>query len=159
MTELIFGEPLKEPDVLCREIPMDAAVIDKAAQKIEHWCADRGWDPEIITKVELIFEEKMMNLYDHGYDIRERSGEQALFYLRKNEEYVEVTIWDWGTQEPSLPVAAGNPDVEMELKNRDFSGRGRGRLMMRKICSSIERNRFETLNETRYRIALDDRTK
>ena len=83
MTELIFGEPLGEPDVLCREIPMDAAVIDKAAQKIEHWSADRGWDPEIITKVELIFEEKMMNLYDHGYDIRERSGEQALFYLRK----------------------------------------------------------------------------
>ena len=97
----------------------------------------------------------MMNLYDHGYDIRERSGEQASFRLKKNRNQAELTVWDWGTQEPSLPVAAGNPELELELRNRDFSGRGRGRLMVRKICEGIERNRFGTLNETIYRIAAD----
>ena len=67
---------------------------------------------------------------------------------------MELTIWDWGNPEPSLPVAAGNPELEFELKNRDYSGRGRGRLMVRKICDSIERNQYGTLNETIYRIAM-----
>jgi len=52
-------------------------------------------------------------------------------------------------------VAAGNSELELELKNRDFSSRGRGRLMLRKICEGIERNRFDTLNETIYRIAMN----
>ena len=157
VTELIFGSRLKKPGILVKSIPMNAEVIDKEAQEIEHWCSDQGWDQEIITKVELVFEEKMMNLYDHGYDIRARSGEQACFRLKKDKKYVELTIWDWGTLEPSILVAAGNPELELELKNRDFSGRGRGRLMVRQICDGIERNRFGTLNETTYRIAADEK--
>ena len=110
------------------------------------------------TQVELVFEEKMMNLYDHGYDIRERSGEYACFRLKKGEKHAELTVWDWGTQEPSIPVAAGNPELEMELRNRNFSGRGRGRLMVRQMCDGIERHQFGTLNETTYRIAVDGQT-
>ena len=155
VTELIFGARLKRPDVLVKSIPMDSAVIDEAAQEIERWCSAQNWDPEIITKVELVFEEKMMNLYDHGYDIRDRSGEQACFKLQKHENRVDLTIWDWGTQEPSIPVAVGDTEVELELKNRDFSGRGRGRLMVRKVCCGIERNRFGALNETIYHIPAE----
>ena len=155
VTELIFGARFKQPGVLVKSIPMDADVIDKTAQEIEHWCAEQNWDSEIITKVELVFEEKMMNLYDHGYDIRDRAGEHACFRLKMNKEHVELTIWDWGFPEPSLLVAAGDLELELELKNRGFSSRGRGRLMMRKICCGIERNRFGTLNETIYRIALE----
>ena len=158
VTELIFGALIPEPDVLTRTIPMNSDAIDKGAQEIEHWCSSRGWDMEIITKVELVFQEKMMNLFDHGYAISDRSGEQACFRLKKDCDQVVLTIWDWGTQEPSLPVTAGNLEVELDLKNRDYSGRGRGRLMVRKMCKSIERNRFETLNETIYRIAADDKT-
>ena len=155
VTELIFGSPYKKPGVLVRSVPMDSGVIDKMAQEIEHWCEEQGWEPDIITMVELVFEEKMMNLHDHGYD-QDRSGEQACFRLKKNHDYVELTIWDWGKQEPSMAVAAGNPELELELRNRDFSGRGRGRLMLRKICKGIERNRFEALNETIYHIAVDN---
>ena len=155
VTELIFGARLEFPDSLVKSIPVDADVIDREAQEIEHWCSGQGWSQDMITKVELVFEEKMMNLYDHGYDIRDRAGEQAGFRLKKREKYVELTIWDWGTQEPSITVAAGNPELELEIKNREFSSRGRGRLMVRKICCGIERNRFGTLNETIYRIAVD----
>ena len=157
VTELIFGARLKKPGILVKSIPIDADVIDRTAQELEHWCSEQGWDPEITTKVELVLEEKMMNLYDHGYDIRERSGEQACFRLKKSQEHAELTIWDWGNPEPSLLVAAGDLELELELKNRGFSSRGRGRLMMRKICCGIERNRFGTLNETIYRIAADDK--
>ena len=159
VTELVFGAPLKKADVLVRSVPMDSTLIDREAQEIEQWCSDQGWDPDIVTKVELVFEEKMMNLHDHGYDIRARSGEQACFRLRKEKGQVELTIWDWGTQEPSLLVAAGDPELELELRNRDFSGRGRGRLMVRTICKGIERNRFGPLNETTYRIAGEEQVK
>ena len=158
VTELIFGACLPKTGVLVKSIPMDAAAIDQMAQKLEEWCAEQGCDPEIITEVELVFEEKMMNLYDHGYDVHDRAREQALFRLEKDKKYVNLTIWDWGSQEPSLPVAAGNPELELELKNRDFSSRGRGRLMVRTICEGIERNQFGTLNETIYRIAVDGKT-
>ena len=157
VTELIFGATSDNPDILVKSIPMNSEAIDEEAQAIEHWCSDRGWDMEVITKVELVFQEKMMNLFDHGYDIRDRSGEYACFRLKKNNGLAELTVWDWGTQEPSIAVAVGNLEVELDLKNRDFSGRGRGRLMVRKMCQSIERNRFETLNETIYRIAADDK--
>ena len=70
---------------------------------------------------------------------------------------MELTVWDWGTQEPSLLVATGNAELEMELKNRDFSDGGRGRLMVRKICKGIERHRYGTLNETIYRIAAEEK--
>ena len=156
ITVLVFGACPKRSDMLVKSIPMDARVIDRTAQEIEHWCSQQGWAPDIFTKVELVFEEKMMNLYDHGYDLRERSREQACFRLKRDGRYVELTIWDWGTQEPSLLVAAGDAEVELELKNRDFSGRGRGRLMVRKICSGIERKRFGNINETIYRIAIED---
>ena len=157
VTELIFGAPLRRPDVLARSIPMDAPMIDKMAQRIESWCTGQGWDPEIITNVELVFEEKMMNLYDHGYDIRDRAGEQACFRLKKDAKFVELTIWDWGSPEPSILVAAGDPELELKLKNREFSSRGRGRLMLRTICANIERNRYGTLNETIYRIAAENK--
>ena len=124
----------------------------------ESWCTGQGWDPEIITKVELVFEEKMMNVHDHGYDRHDRAGEQACFRLKKDHGYVELTIWDWGTPEPSIMVAAGDAELEFELKNRSFSGRGRGRLMLRQMCCGIERRQFENLNETIYRIAVDDKT-
>ena len=156
VTELIFGARLKKPDVLIKPIPMDPVVIDKAAQEIEEWCTAQGWDPELVTKVELVFEEKMMNLYDHGFDIRDRSREQACFKLQKRKDRADLTIWDWGTQEPSIRVALGDTEVELDLKNRNFSGRGRGRLMVRKVCCGIERNRFGALNETIYHIPAEN---
>ena len=154
VTELIFGARLDRPGVLTKAVPMDSAAIDREAQAIERWCSDQGWSPEIVTQVELVFEEKMMNLFDHGYDIRDRSEEVACFRLRKHKGYAELTVWDWGTCEPSIPVAAGDPELELELRNRDFSSRGRGRLMVRKMCEGIGRNRYGTLNETIYSIAF-----
>jgi CheY-like chemotaxis protein/anti-sigma regulatory factor (Ser/Thr protein kinase) len=155
VTEIIFGARLRKPGILSRSVVMDSSAIDKEAQQIERWCTDQGWEQEIITQVELVFEEKMMNLFDHGYDIRDRSEELACYRLRKNGKYAELTVWDWGTQEPGIPVAVGDPDLELELKNREFSSRGRGRLMVRKMCDGIVRNRYGALNETVYRIPLD----
>ncbi|MBO4512161.1 MAG: hypothetical protein J5746_05310, partial [Victivallales bacterium] len=77
--------------------------------------------------------------------------------LKKSDNYAELAIWDDGTPEPGLSVVAGSLDTELELRNRQFSGRGRGRLMLREICSGIKRNRYGNLNETIYFIPIEDK--
>ena len=156
VTELIFGAPLVKPGVLERIVPINADAVDSMAQEIEQWCVGQGLDGAAITKVQMVFEEKLMNLHDHGIDIRDRSWERACIRLRKAAGGVELTIWDFGTQEPSMAVAAGSLDVALELKNREFSGHGRGRLMVRKICNGIQRSRFGVLNETIYQIPAEE---
>ena len=155
VTELIFGAHITIEGTLAMSVPINALAIDKVSQEIEVWCDKQGWSPEVTTKVRLVFEEKLMNLHDHGFDIRGRSREQACIRLKKDHDNVELTVWDCGTPEPSITVAAGNLDVELELKNREFNGRGRGRLMVRKICNGIQRNSFGILNETVYFIPID----
>lgn len=70
-------------------------------------------------------------------------------------DIADLTIWDCGTQEPSLAVAAGSSDTAFELANRQMSNHGRGRLMLREMCDgSIERKRYGILNETVYHVRL-----
>ena len=114
---------------------------------------------ETITKVEVVFGEKMMNLYDHGYDAHNRAGEQACFRLKTTRNLAELTIWDWGTPEPSIAVAAGNSETAFELLNRDMSNHGRGRLMVRELCCGVERKRYGQLNETVYHVKMACATK
>ena len=156
MTEIIFGARLKKNGFFEKTVPISAMAIDNMAQEIDNWCTEEGWPQELATKAQLVFEEKMMNLHDHGYDIRDKSKAYASIRLKKSGNYAELTIWDDGTPEPGLSVIAGSLDTEMELRNRQFSGRGRGRLMLREICSGIKRNRYGNLNETTYFIPLED---
>jgi hypothetical protein len=41
------------------------------------------------------------------------------------------------------------------MANTRMSNHGRGRLMVRELCDTIERNRYGTLNETIYRIPFE----
>ena len=157
MTEIIFGARLKKDGFYEQTVPINALAIDKVAQEIDSWCMEEGWPQDIATKVQLVFEEKLMNLHDHGYDIRDKSKAYASVRLKKSNNYAELAIWDDGTPEPGLSVVAGSLDTELELRNRQFSGRGRGRLMLREICSGIKRNRYGNLNETIYFIQMEDK--
>ena len=155
VTELVFGPRYNDPRVMLFTVAMRPEAIDAVAESIGAWSELQGWGPAVATKLQLVFEEKMMNLHDHGIDPGERARETASVRIRKHGGHAEMTIWDCGTPEPSIEVAAGNADTALELKNLEFSGRGRGRLMIREICDgSIMRNSFGALNETVYYVAL-----
>jgi anti-sigma regulatory factor (Ser/Thr protein kinase) len=102
--------------------------------------------------VQLVLEEKLMNICDHGLDERERLRAVVSLRLKRIRDSAELTVWDAGTPEPSIAVVAGDSDTVFEMKNRDFSGRGRGRLIVRELCNGIERNSYPPLNETTYHI-------
>ena len=154
VTEVIFGARCALDGIFEATVPIRGHAIDKVAQDIAAWCEGRGWDEAVSTRIQLVFEEKMMNLHDHGFDDRERLREVACVRLRAVRGYAELTVWDCGTPEPGIEVAAGSTDVAFDLANLEFSNHGRGRLMVRDICDGIERQRYGSLNETIYYIPV-----
>lgn len=159
VTEVIFGSRLRLDGMFDATVAVNAEDIDRTAREIETWCAGRGWDTVLSTRVQLVFEEKLMNLHDHGFDYPQRLREAVCVRLRERERAghreAELTVWDCGTPDPSLKVAAGSTEVAFDLANQDWRGRGRGRLMVRELCSGVERNRYGILNETIYHIPFD----
>ena len=152
ITIVMFGAREPVPGIYeatTRLLPED---VDDAAQKVAAWCRDQGWPEEGISRVQLVLEEKLMNICDHGLDERERLRAVVSVRLKRIRDSAELTVWDAGTPEPSIAVVAGDADTAFEMKNRDFSGRGRGRLIVRELCDGIERNSYPPLNETTYHI-------
>jgi serine phosphatase RsbU (regulator of sigma subunit)/anti-sigma regulatory factor (Ser/Thr protein kinase) len=152
VTELVFGPRWVTDGIFESAVPMHSRSIDEVAERMGAWCVEEGWGDDVSTRVQLVFEEKLMNLHDHGFDDRERWREVASVRLRAKGEFAELTVWDCGTQEPSIELATGRSELGFDLANQAFSGRGRGRLMVRDICDGIARNRYGTMNETIYYI-------
>ena len=152
VTELIFGARLHREGMFDASVAINAESIDKTARDIEAWAEKLGWDVPLATRVQLVLEEKLMNLYEHGFDYRQRLREVACIRVKDLDGEVALTIWDCGTPDPSMAVAAGSTDVAFDLANLKMSDGGRGRLMVRDMCAGIERNRYGPLNETVYHI-------
>ena len=154
VTILAFGARTTEPGIYEATFRVMSDEIDNAAQEIAEWCRSEGWPDEGITRVQLVFEEKLMNVHDHGFDDRERLREVASVRLKRVRDSAVLTVWETGTEEPSIEVVAGDSSTAFEMANQNMSGRGRGRLMVRELCEGVERNRYMNMNETTYHIPL-----
>jgi serine phosphatase RsbU (regulator of sigma subunit)/anti-sigma regulatory factor (Ser/Thr protein kinase) len=155
VTLLAFGARTTEPGIYEATFRVLADDIDATAQALAEWCRAEGWPDGGITRVQLVFEEKLMNVHDHGFDDRDRLREVASIRLRRVRDNAVLTVWDTGTEEPSIEVVAGDAATAFEMANQNMSGRGRGRLMLRELCQGVERNRYADMNETIYHIPLD----
>jgi len=151
---LAFGATEPIPGVYEATIKLLPSDVDTASQNMADWCREQGWPEEWITRIQLVLEEKLMNVHDHGFDDRDRLREVVSLRLKRMRDNAILTVWDAGTEEPSVAVAVGDSDTAFELANQNMSGRGRGRLMLRELCDGIERNRYPPLNETTYHIPL-----
>ena len=155
VTLLVFGATHPIDGVYEATFALNPNDIDEAAQKMAEWCNAQGWPQEVVDIVQLVLEEKAMNLYDHGFDDRSRLHEVASLRLLKACGNATLTVWDTGSVEPSIVVATGDSSIAFEMANTRMSNHGRGRLMVRELCDTIERNRYGTLNETIYRIPFE----
>ena len=154
VTIMLFGARVKHKGIYEATGMISPDEVDRIAQEIGAWCAKEKWDKGLTDIVQLVVEEKLMNIYDHGFDDRERLHEVISIRLRKDRDGAELTVWDCGTPEPSLSVAGGSTATGFELANQEMSGHGRGRMMVRELCNGIERNKYGQLNETVYHIPL-----
>ena len=151
---LAFGAYDPIPDVYEVAIRLSPDEVDAASQRVAEWCRAEGWPDEGISRIQLVFEEKLMNIYDHGLDDRNRLHEVVTVRLRRVRDNFVLTVWDTGTEEPSIAVVAGDSETYFEQANQNMAGRGRGRLIVRELCDGVERNRYPPLNETTYHIPI-----
>ena len=151
---LIFGAYDPIPGVYEAAIRLSPDEVDAASQCVAEWCRAEGWPEEGISRIQLVFEEKLMNIYDHGLDDRNRLHEVVSVRLRRIRDNAVLTVWDTGTEEPSIAVVAGDSETYFEQANQNMAGRGRGRLIVRELCDGVERNRYPPLNETTYHIPI-----
>ena len=151
---LVFGAYDPIPGVYEAAIRLSPDEVDATSQCVAEWCRAEGWPEEGISRVQLVFEEKLMNVYDHGLDDRNRLHEVVSVRLRRVRDNAVLTVWDTGTEEPSIAVVAGDSGTAFEQANQNMACRGRGRLIVRELCDGVERNRYPPLNETTYHIPL-----
>ncbi len=151
---LVFGAYDPIPGVYEAAIRLSPDEVDAASQRVAEWCRAEGCPDDGISRIQLVFEEKLMNIYDHGLDDRNRLHEVVTVRLRRVRDNFVLTVWDTGTEEPSIAVVAGDSETYFEQANQNMAGRGRGRLIVRELCDGVERNRYPPLNETTYHIPI-----
>ena len=157
VTLFLFGPTNVPPGVYEATMPLSPAALDKQSQTMGGWCRAAGWAEDDVGRVQLVLEEAVMNVYDHGFDDVDRLHEVVgVRLLRRNADVAELTVWDNGTPVPSLLVAGGDSSTAFELINRQMGNHGRGRLIVRELCCGIERKRYGYLNETIYHVKLAD---
>ena len=155
VTLLTFCKRLPLDGVYEDTFPLSPLTIDSASQKMGEWCRSEGWPDGAIGLVQLVFEEKAMNVYDHGFDEGRRLHEVVSIRLVRAGDRARLTVWDYGTPEPSMVVATGDADVAFEIANNNMSNHGRGRLMVRELSEMTERNQYGALNESTFHIPLE----
>ena len=157
VTIFLFGPRNVPQGTFEATMPLSPSALDELSQRMGTWCRAAGWQEEDIGRVQLVLEEKVMNVYDHGFDDTDRLHEVVGVRLfKRNSGVADLSVWDNGTPEPSLAVAAGDASTAFELINRQMSNHGRGRLIVRELCCGIERKRYGYLNETIYHVKLAD---
>lgn len=156
VTGFVFGARLFLDGIYEAAIRLSPVAVDAAAQAMGEWCLNEGWSHDLVDRVQLVIEEMLMNVYEHGFDDRERLHETAAVRLRRMKDHIELTVWECGRLAPSMAVLGGNAAAAFEKKNREFDNHGRGRLIVREICDGIERNRYGSMNETVFLIPLGD---
>jgi serine phosphatase RsbU (regulator of sigma subunit)/anti-sigma regulatory factor (Ser/Thr protein kinase) len=154
VTLLLFGARALLPDVYEATTQLSPSLVDAASQAMAAWCSERGWPEDLVPRVQLVLEEHLMNVYDHGFNDQQRRKDVVSIRLKRVRDQVQLTVWDRGLPPPSLKVAAGHADTAFDLANMKMNTRGRGRLMVRKLCNGIQRQRFAAMNETIFHIPI-----
>ena len=156
---LVFGPRLHLKGIYEATTPLSPTLVDAVAQDVGGWCAREGWPVDLGGRVQLVLEEHLMNVYDHGFDEQQRRKDVVSLRLRRQRDLAELTVWDYGRPPPSMKVAAGVTDTAFDLINNAMSNHGRGRLMVRQLCEGIQRQRYGNLNETTFYIPWNVATK
>ena len=108
MESQLFGVRRHLPGIYEATLPLSPEQVDATSQDCGRWCAAAGWPPDLVTRTQLVLEEQLMNIHDHGFDDQQRRRDVVSIRLRHNGKYAELTVWDHGRPPPSLKVAAGD---------------------------------------------------
>jgi anti-sigma regulatory factor (Ser/Thr protein kinase) len=118
----------------------DLAAVERLGEWVGAFCARNGVPGPIGSELNLVLEEIVINVIQHG---RPESPEGAIrVSLRLEDADIVATVADRGA--PFNPLLAPEPDLAADLEQRDLGGLGIH--LVRRLVSSMEYRRREGQN-------------
>lgn len=138
----------QEKTFVCRVSPSNDAV-DAVVQLATEFVMSKTDSLDLSTRVELLLEEHMTNILEHGFKDYHNENDFLVFQVVFEKERLRITVWDRGKEwNGDQVIMKQDPDkILQELAVNQADG-GRGIPIMMKIASSIIHQRHCGLNET-----------
>lgn len=117
--------------------------LNRLNEQLEEIGDEAGWPPRAVFDLSLVCEELIVNIVNYGYPQGEEHFIRVL--INASAEGVEVKIEDGGV--PFNPLEETEPDIELELEDREIGGLGI--FFVRKVMDDIRYERDGNVNRVR----------
>lgn len=141
------------------EVRMSPSEIDQGAMRLGDYVRSRCPDCEALAvKAELLLNEHLMNVHDHGLDDYARTMEKSLVRAYFERDFLVVTIWDRGKAWTGQPEMRSRAEQRLDDQNESLATHGRGEAIVRRIAVRLSRKRLLNLNRSVYYLPLAEET-
>ena len=156
MNFLVGGRSMVHALRFLRTVRMESTDgIDRLVEAAAQWAAERKLPDEAIAKMELLLNEHLENVRQHGLGDQQRRFAISVVEMRPSEGDLEIRVWDRGASwEGDLSETAPHPDLALDAQNAALAGSGRGLAILRKIARRITYEQFEGLNKFTFLIGV-----
>lgn len=161
-TLFVIGKPhpsRNQKTFVCRISANNQSVDDMVQVASEFVLAHCGSE-DLSFRLELLLGEYLVNIIRHGLEETSRQNEFIVLKVVVEERDVKIVVWDRGREWNSgANPAFRHPNDVLDERNAAFAESGRGLSIVLKIAPDIRRQRYSGLNETVFRIPMDDFSK
>ncbi len=134
--------------------------IDQVAQQAADFVLDRCGSEILAEKAELTIEEHLVNIVEHGLDEHDKENDYLVLKISVIGKNLKITIWDRGKEWlDESAITRTEAESILDMRNEEVSGSGRGLSIIKKIVSTISRQRHCGLNETVFFIPIEEGSK
>lgn len=153
-TMLAIRKRLPDDDgSLTRSIPADPDAADRLASEFSDHVEHILHDPALATMIDLLLNEFLANIVQHGLDNQTRRHERLVVHcdaIRPGQD-IRIVVWDhsqaWDTRRLRTPPIV-EPNQRFDELNDANAVEGRGIPIMQAIARDIICNHYSGLNET-----------
>ena len=155
MSLVMIRKPLnleREYTFSCR-VPTDKKAIDEICERASGFVSRFYGNDELAVKTELLMEEYLINVIQHGLSEYEKLNEYIAVKLCAYEYELKVIIWDHGKEWNGFSLRPDKANEKLNDLNEHLASSGRGLPIMAKIATQISRQRYSGLNESIFIIS------
>ena len=131
--------------------------IDQVAQQAADFVLAQCGSEILAEKAELTIEEHLVNIVEHGLDEHDKENDYLVLKISIIGKNLKITIWDRGKEWlDESAITRTEAESILDMRNEEVSGSGRGLSIIKKIVSTISRQRHCGLNETIFFIPIEE---
>lgn len=158
-TVIVFRKTSVTKGQIVKEVPVRPEKIDAFAQLFGAFARELTGDLELESKVSLLLDEFLMNVYNHGLDNYSRLVDYAVVMGRLVGGNFELTVWDRGRSWNVLSdMTLEDAQKKLDERNVLMAGSGRGTAIMRMLSEGgVQQDRIGEINRTVLRIPYQAR--